>query len=77
MYKNFDPHKPYFQGVAMAFIVVGAALFAAGGIECLVSLSGNVVFANSDAYIIGGLIIMALGYIHLELEMIRIQSKKN
>ena len=77
MYKNFDTSKAYFQGVAMAFIVIGATLVASGGVACLVNLSGSDYFSNPAMVLIGGLIVMALGYIHLELEMIRVQSKKS
>lgn len=75
MYKGFDPHAPYFRGVAMALIIAGAAIFAVGGIEWITNFAAGYGFAVPSLKMIGGLIVVALGYIHLELELIRISRK--
>lgn len=75
MYKNFDPHKPYFYGVALAFIIFGSAIVAIGIVEWIVNLySTNNPFLAPSFKVIAGVIVTALGYIHLELELLRIQS---
>lgn len=75
MYKNFDPHKPYFYGVAMALIVAGSLVFTVGLVELLSNLIGTTNFNQPAIKLIGGLIVIALGYIHLELELTRIKTK--
>ena len=76
MYKNFETHQPYFQGVAMATIILGAAFFTFGGIEWICNFFGQYGFANPSAKMIGGAVVTSLGYIHLELELMRIQAGK-
>ena len=76
MYKGFDPHQPYFRGVAMALIILGAALFALGGVEWTYNWYAAGTFTAPLFKVIGGLVVIALGYIHLELELIRIQKEK-
>ena len=71
MYKNFDPHKRYFYAVAMALIVSGSAIFALGSVELVTNLLGQSTFGAPVQKIIGGLTVIALGYIHLELELQR------
>ena len=75
MYKNFNPHTPYFYSVAMALIVIGAAFVAIGGVEWILNELGTMSFSFPAVKIIGGLVVAALGYIHLELELIRISRK--
>ena len=75
MYKDFDPHKPYFHSVALAFIILGAGFFAVGSVEWFANSYSSYGFAFPAAKVLGGLVVAALGYIHLELELIRISRK--
>ena len=62
-----------FYGVALAAILFGAALMAYG----IVGWFGNTfewfdrAFAMPSLKVIGGAVIIILGYIHLELELMR------
>lgn len=61
-----------FVAVAMSFIVAGAGIFAFGAIAWLANVSAEkTLFALPSLKVIGGLIIMALGYIQLELGLLR------
>ena len=75
MIKGFDPHTPYFHSVALALIIGGAFIFALGGIEWIFNIFGDSSFAWPMMKVMGGMVITALGYIHLELELIRISRK--
>lgn len=75
MYKNFDPHKPYFYGVAMFIILFGSVLLALGAVELGLNLIGTSSFNQPLLKVMGGVIIIALGYIHLELELLRSHVK--
>jgi hypothetical protein len=72
-FRKFDNHKPYFRGVALATLLVGAVLAALGAAELILNLWGNGTFTSPIFKIIGGLAVMSLGYIHLELEMMRVK----
>jgi hypothetical protein len=73
MFRKFDNHKPYFRGVAIATLLTGAVFAALGGAELVLNLLGGYSFAAPIFKIIGGLAVLSLGYIHLELEMLRIK----
>jgi hypothetical protein len=73
MFGKFDNHKPYFRGVALATLLAGAVLVALGGVELILNLWGNDSFTSPVFKIIGGLAVLSLGYIHLELEMMRVK----
>jgi hypothetical protein len=61
-----------YVGVAVTFILIGAALFAFGLVSWLInSASGLTVVFEPSGKVMGGLIVMALGYIQLELGLIR------
>ncbi len=61
-----------FMGVAMMFILVGIVIFVFGGLGWLINSSQQLTIMNEpSAKIIGGLIIMALGYIQLEIGLLR------
>lgn len=61
-----------FRGVAMAFILLGAAIISIGGIAWFISFGWDVQVINSPfEKVIGGSIITLLGYVVLELEMMR------
>jgi|GEM_PF-2465211 len=77
MFKNFDPHKPYFYSVSLMFILAGALLTAVSLVETIFNMLPNdYTFNNVFAKLAAGLVVMVLGYIHLELELIRV-SRKN
>ena len=72
MDKNQAKDKPFY-GVALFLILVGIVIFAVSGISWLFSVygAGTVIVSSPFTKIIGGLIVMALGYIQLELELLR------
>ncbi len=57
----------------MATILCGAAIFALGVVELLFNLFGTTNFVSPVGKIAVGLVATSLGYIHLELEQIRIK----
>jgi len=72
-FRKFDNHKPYFRGVALATLLAGAVLAALGGAELILNLWSSYTFTSPVFKIMGGLAVMSLGYIHLELEMMRVK----
>lgn len=61
-----------YSSVALFFILVGVGVFTYGGVEWLVnSLSASEWFYFPGFKVATGLVIMALGYIVLELELMR------
>lgn len=65
-------HDASFFGVSILLILVGAAIFVFGLVAWyLTAVSNTTVMAFPFFKVIGGLIILALGYIVLELEMLR------
>lgn len=66
-----DPDKKSFYSVAMFLIIVGAALFAFGIVCWLFNYFGGTSFNYPAGKIMGGLIILALGYLLAELELTR------
>lgn len=68
----YEDPKRSFANVAMAFILVGAAILSYGMVAWIynVVLQANLI-AFPSVKIIGGLAIMALGYIQLEIELLR------
>lgn len=73
MFKKFDNHKPYFRNVAIATLLCGAAILALGIVELGMNLWGNTEYSAPLFKMVAGLIVTSLGYIHLELEMLRIK----
>jgi len=70
MFKR-DPEKIGFSGVALFIIFAGIVVFSAGLVMWLFNYFGNTAFNFPASKIIGGLIVIALGYIVLELELLR------
>lgn len=70
---RFDTHKPYFQGVAIATLLCGALILALGAVELALNIWAHDLYSNAVFKIIGGLVVISLGYIHLELEMLRVK----
>ena len=61
-----------FFGVSLLLIVLGAAIFVFGLVAWYITgVSGTEVMSFPFFKVIGGLIIMSLGYIMLELELLR------
>jgi len=61
-----------FVAVAMTMILIGAAIVAFGLVGWLVNVSNSeVVIVFPSVKVIGGFIIIALGYIQLELGLLR------
>ena len=71
--KDFKNRQPYFLAVAMATIICGVLVLALGAVELGLNLLGQASFAAPVFKIIGGLAVISLGYIHLELELLRIK----
>ena len=61
-----------FMAVALTFILIGAGVFAFGVVGWLMNWASNAIsVAFPSLKIMGGLVIMCLGYIQLELGLIR------
>ncbi len=70
-FRKAHSHKRYFASVAIATLLVGAAILALGVVEVGFNLWGGGAFVSPMMKVIGGLVVLSLGYIHLELELIR------
>lgn len=71
MFEN-DPSKSSFNGVALSIIIVGAAIFALGLAGWLCNYyTDNTLLSIPSLKVMGGAVIVALGYIVLELELLR------
>ena len=70
--RMFGDRKPYFFGVAIATILVGSAILAMSLAELASNLWLDGTFSQPSIKLIGGLLVISLGYIHMELEAIRI-----
>lgn len=68
-----NPKEAAFYSVALFLIVIGAGIMAFGIVEWLFNALRNSDFFMPSAKIIGGLIVLALGYIQLEIELLRKQ----
>jgi len=61
-----------FFGVAIIMILIGAALFAIGVVAWIANnYTNSTIISIPSLKVMGGLVTMALGYIILELELIR------
>lgn len=70
--KEISDKRLPFRGVALALIVLGAGIFAFGLVAWKLSMFWHVASISAPfEKAMGGAIIMALGYIVLELELIR------
>ena len=69
------PNGRTFLGVGILLILVGAAITAISGVEWVGMLFGFGQFGWPAAKLVGGLIVLALGYIALELELIRLKKE--
>ena len=72
-------HKYYkeklFTGVALMFIILGAIIFTVGLVAWFynMSIGYNSVITFPSFKSIGGLLVMGIGYLILELELIRMK----
>lgn len=66
-----DPEKIGFFGVAILLILAGVVVFSLGSVMWLFNCFSNTVFSSPSTKVIGGLVILALGYVVLELEFLR------
>jgi hypothetical protein len=66
-----DPEKVEFFGVSMFLIFAGIAVFTSGAVTWLFNYFGGYGFATPSYKIIGGLVVMGLSYVVMELELIR------
>ena len=65
-------HEKSFLGVALIMILAGAVIFVFGALGWWVNISANAnLIAFPSVKIMGGLVIMSLGYIQLELGLLR------
>lgn len=61
-----------FVAVAMTMIIIGAAILAFGLVGWLTNVSANeLIVAFPSLKVMGGLVIIGLGYIQLELGLLR------
>lgn len=64
-----------FYDVALFLIIVGIIIFTYGLVGWVFNTLGNSChFVQPSTKIIGGMIILGLGYIHLELELLRTKN---
>jgi len=69
---HHHPRDKAFTDVAMAIILVGVFIMSYGGVAWLWNwYTGDYVVTMPMMKLVGGLIVMCLGYIVLELELIR------
>lgn len=66
-----DPEKIGFFGVSILLILAGIIIFSFGTVMWLFNYFGDSTFSIPSSKIMGGLIILALGYVVLELEFLR------
>lgn len=66
-----NPKEISFFGVAILVLLAGAAIFTYGVVAWLFNIYQNTEFAIPSMKIIGGLVVMSLGYIQVELELMR------
>ncbi len=70
--RGFIHHRtPHFIGVALATIITGAGVTAVGLVQLTWNIFGEMAFNAPFSKVVAGLVIISLGYIHLELELIR------
>jgi cytochrome b561 len=61
-----------YVAVALTFILLGAAIFAFGVIGWLINTAANQnVMSFPSMKVVGGIVIMSLGYIQMELGLLR------
>jgi hypothetical protein len=66
-----NPKEISFYGVGVCIILIGTAIFVFGAVAWLFNIFQDTGFFMPSAKVMGGLIIMSLGYIKIELELLR------
>lgn len=66
-----DRSKVSFFGVAIFLILAGATIFSLGIVMWLFNYYGDSTFSVPSQKIIGGLTVLALGYVVVEMELLR------
>ncbi len=66
-----------FLAVAITVILIGAVLLAVGVIQYVLSFFTNQTFGWPALKIIAGVVVISLGYIQLQLELIRVKSNQD
>lgn len=74
MLKHTLTSKAPFMGVALFVILSGAIILAIGLIQWVFNVFADMSSYAPSAKVIGGLVVLALGYIVLELEMMRTKA---
>ena len=75
MFGRRSAHNIKFYGVALFIILAGVALLAVGLVQVVGQVLWQWQFGWPMAKIMAGLMIIALGYVVLELELIRRKDK--
>jgi len=71
MFTKRDYNKISFSGVGLAFIFTGAIITAFGLVGWLIQAFGGLAMAFPFFKAMGGMAIIGLGYLILELELLR------
>ncbi len=71
MFRKKMGNEVSFWSVAAAIIILGAAVFALGVVEWLFDMAGVIHFGYPFGKVVIGVVVIALGYIVLELELMR------
>lgn len=72
---ELNSKKLPFRGVALSLIVVGAVIATIGAVAWVMSAMWNVgTISQPFGKVIGGVVILALGYVVLELELTRCKA---
>lgn len=66
-----DRNNISFFGVGVLLVFFGAAIFSIGLVMWLFNYFGSTVFSAPSQKVIGGLMVLGLGYILLDLEFLR------
>ncbi len=75
MFKRKSADQLTFYGVALLLILAGVSILALGAVQLIGQLAWQWSFGWPMAKVMSGLMIIALGYVVLELELIRRKNK--
>ena len=71
MFPQRNPKEISFYGVGIVLIILGAGILSVGAVEWLFNYFGATGFVAPLFKVIGGAVVLGLGYIQIELELIR------
>jgi len=66
-----DLSKAVFFDVGLFLIVAGAGILSYGAVTWLFNSIANTVFVSPSEKIMGGLIVLGIGYLIIEIELLR------